>query len=129
MTPIFTAYLVVTVLTAAANLYAAVNDFTRPRWILDTMTRLKVPESKLTMLGILKAAAALGLLAGIAVPPIGAAAAVGLAVFFVGAIVTAFRAQWYAHIPYPAAWLLLAVAALVLELFARGPMVWAFVTG
>lgn len=119
----FTAYIVVTVLTAAANLYAAANDFTRPKWILDTMIRLKVPESKLPMLGILKAAAALGLLAGIAEPLIGFAAAVGLALFFVGAIVTALRAQWYAHIPYPAAWLLLAVAALVLELYARGPMV------
>lgn len=124
----FTTYIVVTVLTAAANFYAAANDFTRPKWILDTMTRLKVPESKLTMLGILKAAAALGLLAGIVVPLIGAAAAVGLTLFFVGAIVTALRAQWYAHIPYPVAWLLLALAALVLELYVRRPMAWAFVT-
>lgn len=124
----FTAYIVVTVLTAAANLYAAASDFTRPKWILDTMTRLKVPESKLTMLGILKAAGGLGLLAGIAAPLIGAAAAVGLTLFFAGAIVTAVRARWHAHIPYPLAWLLLAVAALVLELYARGPMAWAFVT-
>lgn len=121
----FTAYIVVTVLTAAANLYAAASDFTRPKWILDTMTRLKVPDSTLTMLGILKAAGALGLLAGMAAPLIGAVAAVGLALFFAGAVVTAIRAKWYAHIPYPVAWLLLAVAALVLEQYARGPMAWA----
>lgn len=125
MTPMFTAYIVVTVLTAAANLYAAASDFTRPKWILDTMTRLKVPDSTLTMLGILKAAGALGLLAGMAAPLIGAVAAVGLALFFAGAVVTAIRAKWYAHIPYPVAWLLLAVAALVLEQYARGPMAWA----
>jgi hypothetical protein len=37
-------------------------------------------------------------------------------VFFVGAIVTAMRARWYAHISYPAIFLGLAVASLVLRL-------------
>jgi hypothetical protein len=55
---------------------------------------------------------ALGLLGGIAIPLIGVAASVGLVLFFVGAIFSAMRARWYAHIPYPATFLLLAVGSL-----------------
>jgi hypothetical protein len=53
------------------------------------------------------------ILVGIAVPPIGTAAAVGTILFFVDAIITHLRARWYSF-GYPAAYLLLAVAALVL---------------
>lgn len=112
----FVAFVVVTVLTAAANIYAASVDFMRVEWALANMTKLGVPRSWLFSLGALKTAGALGLLVGIGVPVIGVAAAVGLILFFVGAIVTAMRAHWYAHIPYPAAWLLLAVGSLVLRL-------------
>jgi hypothetical protein len=64
----------------------------------------------------LKAAGALGLVAGIAVPSVGIAAATGLVLYFVGAIVTVGRAGWYEHLPYPTAFLLLSVTALVLRL-------------
>jgi hypothetical protein len=68
------------------------------------------------MLGTLKAAGALGLLVGlIGVPLIGTAAAVGLILFFVGAIITHLRVRDYSIGP-AAAFLLLAVAALVLGL-------------
>lgn len=67
-------------------------------------------------LGVAKAAGAVGLLVGIAVPTIGVAAAVGLVLYFVGAIVTVLRARWPAHLPYPTAFLALAVGALVLRL-------------
>jgi hypothetical protein len=112
----FTAYVVVTVLAAGANIYAATNGFTRAEWVLANRTKLRVPHSWLFSLGALKAAGALGLLVGIGIPPIGVAASVGLVLFFVGAIVTAMRARWSSHLPYPAAWLLLAVGALVLRL-------------
>jgi DoxX-like family len=114
----FTAYVIVTVLAAAANAYAATQDFSRSEWIVDNMTRLGVPQSQLFTLGALKVAGALGLLAGIAVPAIGLAAAVGLVLFFVGAIATAIHAHWYAHLSYPAAFLVLASAALVLRIAA-----------
>ncbi len=61
----FAAYIIVTVVAAAANIYAATNDFTRPEWLLANMAKLGVPESSLTTLGVLKAAGALGLLVGI----------------------------------------------------------------
>jgi DoxX-like family len=84
----FAAYVMITVLAAAANTYAATHDFTRPQWLLTNMSKLGVPDSWLTPLGILKAAGALGLLVGIGVPWIGTAAAVGLTLFFVGALFT-----------------------------------------
>jgi hypothetical protein len=112
----FTAYVIVTILAAAANTYAATNDFMRAEMVLASMNRLGVPESQLFLLGALKAAGAAGLLVGIGVPVIGLAAAVGLVLFFVGAIVTAVRAHWYTHIPQPAAFLMLASGSLVLGL-------------
>jgi hypothetical protein len=39
----FAAYIIITVLAAAANLYAATNDFSRPQWLLTNMTKLRVP--------------------------------------------------------------------------------------
>jgi hypothetical protein len=114
-----TAYLAITLLAAAANFYAAARDFTRDEQVAITMARLRVPASWMTPLGILKAVGALGLLIGIVVPPIGLAAAIGLALFFVGAIITHLRGHFYAF-GAPASFLLLAVAALVLRLAASG---------
>jgi hypothetical protein len=81
------------------------------------MAKAGVSESWITSLGILKAAGAIGLLVGIGVPLIGTAAAIGLILFFVGAIITHLRAQDYSFGP-AVAFLLLAVDALVLRLAA-----------
>ena len=112
----FTAYVVVTLMTIAANTLVAIGDFMRYKFVLNNMAKVGVPESWLTMLGILKAAGAGGLLLGlIGVPLIGTAAAIGLILFFVGAIITHLRARYYS-LGFPSAFLLLAVAALVLDL-------------
>ena len=108
-------------LAAAVNTYAAINDVTRPQWVLINMTKLGVRDSWLTPLGILKAAGALGLLVGIGVPWIGTAAAVGLTFFFVGALITHLRARDYS-VGFPLMFLLLAVAALLFGLYARKPL-------
>ncbi|WP_406281751.1 DoxX family protein [Nocardia sp. NBC_00881] len=63
-------------------------------------------------LALVKAVGGAGLLAGRAVPPIGAAAAVGLVAYFVGAGLTVVRARWYSHIGYPLPYLALAAASL-----------------
>lgn len=109
----FTAYLIVIVLTAAANIFSATCDFVRDKKVSIAMAKAGVPESWMTTLGILKAAGALGLLVGIAVPLIGTAAAVGLILFFVGAIITHLRGRDYSLGP-AVVFLLLAVAALAL---------------
>ena len=79
------------------------------------MAKAGVPESWITMLGILKTAGAVGLLIGIGVPLIGMAAAIGLILFFVGAIITHLRAHDYSF-GLAVVFLMLAIAALVLRL-------------
>jgi DoxX-like family len=113
--PVFTAYVVVTVVAAAATTFAATTDFIRPRWLLANMTKAGVPRSWLAPLGSLKAAGALGLLVGLGVPLLGVVAAAGLVLFFVGAILTHIRAHWYSF-TYPAMFLVLAVGSLGLRL-------------
>ena len=110
----FTTYIVVTLMAAAANIFSATLDFIRYKQILINMARVGVSESWINTLGTLKAAGALGLLIGIRVPLIGIAAAVGLVLFFVGAIVTHLRARDYSF-GLAVVFLLLAVAALILR--------------
>lgn len=116
----FVAYVIVTIVTAAANIYAATNDFIRPAWLMSSMSKLGVPESRLPTLGMLKATGALGLLIGLAVPFIGAAAAIGLILFFAAAIITHLRAGDHGF-GIAVVFLLLAVAALVLTIYVRKP--------
>jgi hypothetical protein len=112
----FTLYIIVTILTSAANSYAAMVDFRRPQWVLDNVTQWGGSHSWLFTLGVLKAAGAVGLLIGIGIPPIGLAAGLGLVLFFVGAIAVVMRAGWYSHLPWPATYLLLGISSLALRL-------------
>ena len=112
----FTAYVVVTLMAVAASAFVAVANFMRLGFVLTTAARVKVPESWITVLGTLNAAAALGLLLGLlGVPLVGTAAAVGLVLYFVGAIITHLRVRDYSIGP-ASAFLVLAVATLVLDL-------------
>ena len=110
----FTAYMIVTVIAAAANAFSATLDFIRYKRILVNMAKVGESESWLTTLGILKAAGALGLLVGIRVPLIGIAAAIGLVLFFIAAIITHLRGRDYSF-ALAIVFLLLALAALVLR--------------
>ena len=110
----FVAYIIVTALAAAANIFSATLDFIRFKQVLINMQKAGVSESWITTLGILKAAGAAGLLIGIGVPLIGTAAATGLTLFFVGGIITHLRARDYSF-GLAVVFLLLAVAALVLR--------------
>jgi hypothetical protein len=111
------AYIIVTMLAAAANIFSATLDFIRLKQVLINMQKAGVSESWITTLGILKAAGAAGLLIGIGVPLIGTAAATGLTLFFIGAIITHLRARDYSF-GLAVVFLLLAVAALVLRLLS-----------
>jgi hypothetical protein len=112
----FTAYVVVTLMAIAASTFVAVANFMRLEFVLSTAAKVSVPKSWITMLGTLNAAAAVGLLLGlVGVLLIGEAAATGLILYFVGAIIAHLRARDYSIGP-AAAFLLLAVAALVLGL-------------
>lgn len=108
------AYLIVTVLAAAANIYAAISDFTRPNWLISNMKRLKVEERWLPTLGIVKLLGGVGLLAGIGIPQLGIATAACLVLYFLGAMVTVMRVGWYANLPFPLIFLALAIGSFVL---------------
>jgi len=110
----FIAYLIIILLAAAANIFSATLDFIGFKQILINMKRVGVSESWLTTFGILKAVGVLGLLAGLRVPWIGTAAATGLVIFFIGAIVTHLRARDNSF-GLAVVFLLLAVAALELR--------------
>jgi hypothetical protein len=105
---------VLTVITAIlANVAAAVADFRYAKFALANSIRLGVPRSWLPMLGTLKVAGASGLLLGLlGVPYIDVAAAVGLILFFLGAIGAHLRAREHRHIITTVGYLLLAIAAL-----------------
>lgn len=111
----FIAYLIFTILTIAYNIFSAVCDFIRYKPILIAMDKAKVPHSWLFWLGILKAAGALGLIVGFAIPWIGTAAAIGIMLFYLGAIITHLRVRDYSF-GLAAFFLLLAVATFTFEI-------------
>lgn len=112
-----TGYIVMAVLTAAANLAIVAADLVRAKFVVANATEVHVPLRWLPMLAALKAAGAAGLLVGIAVPVIGILAATGLVLFFIGALVAHIRARVFYNIAFPGAYLGLAVATLVFALF------------
>jgi DoxX-like family len=112
----YIAYFIVSVVTIAANAVAAIADFSRAKRVLANAAELGVSQSWIPMLGALKAAGAAGLLLGLlGVPVVGVAAAIGLVLFFIGAIATHLRARVYYNIAFPASYLVLAIASLILS--------------
>jgi hypothetical protein len=113
----FAAYAVVTILAILANAFSGIAAIAHFRSILPGMVRAGVPESWLTFpIGTLKTAGAAGLLIGlVGVPVIGAAAAIGLILFFVCAVYTHVRASDYSpQFGLANGFLALAVASLAL---------------
>ena len=111
----FAAYVVVSIVLAAALLGSATANFVHYRQVLVTMNRADVPESWISLLGVIKVAGAVGLLAGIAIPLAGLAAALGIILFFLAALAVHIHAHYYAF-AFPATFLALAIVALALGL-------------
>ncbi|MFG2044305.1 DoxX family protein [Dactylosporangium sp. NPDC048998] len=110
-------YVTVALASVLANAGMAVADLAGARFVLANSAEVGVPRSWVPGLGALKAAGAAGLVLGLAwVPLIGLAAAVGLVLFFVGALATHARAWVYHNIAFPGAYLALAAATLALGL-------------
>ncbi|MVO88455.1 DoxX family protein [Streptomyces sp. p1417] len=113
-----TAHLVVTLVAAAMTGFSAVSVFLRAAWVVRPMSDYGIPTTWLPWLGAAKAAGALGLVAGLFVPVVGVAAAIGLVLYFAGAVVAVVRARWYAHVPFPLVYAAPVAGALVLGLAA-----------
>ena len=106
---------VVTVITAVVTAAVAIPDFIPAGFVLANSAKVHVPRSWLPMLGALKLAGAAGLLVGLVGPPaIGIAAAIGLVLFFIGAVIAHLRARVLYNIAFPGAYLGLSAASLVL---------------
>ncbi|MEU6350233.1 DoxX family protein [Streptomyces sp. NPDC047072] len=109
-----TAHTLTTLLAAAMAAYSGTVVLTRADWIVKALTDYAVPRAWWPYLGAAKLTGAAGLLIGLAVPPIGIAAAIGLVLYFTGAALTVVRARWYTHIPFPLLYAAPAIAALTL---------------
>ncbi|GAA2261171.1 MULTISPECIES: DoxX family protein [Kitasatospora] len=109
-----TAHVVVTVLGAVMAGFSAGAVFTRAEFVVKPLADYGVPRSWGPWLGTAKAAGAAGLLIGLAVPVIGNLAALGLILYFLGAVITIIRARSYAHIPFPLIYLAPVAASLLL---------------
>ncbi|MFD4659275.1 DoxX family protein [Kitasatospora sp. NPDC058444] len=112
------AHTVVTVLGALMVGFSAYSVFAGAEYVVKPLADYGVPRGWWTWLGAAKAAGALGLLAGLAVPAVGYAAAVGVILYFLGAVITVLRARAYAHVPFPLVYLAPAAASLALGLAA-----------
>jgi DoxX-like family len=109
------AYVVVTIMVALANGYAAVLNFAGAGSVKVTADRVRVSQKWMIPFGILLACGTVGLLAGFAVPALGTAAAIGLIAYFISALSAHIRV----HDPKVAgavSFLMMAVAALVVGL-------------
>jgi hypothetical protein len=110
-----TAYVVITLFTATITATIAVADLVPAGFVLANSAQVGVPRSWLPALGAVKLAGAGGLIVGLlGLRALGIAAAAGLVLFFVGAVVTHLRARVLYNIAFPGAFLCLSAASLAL---------------
>ncbi|MEV0848916.1 DoxX family protein [Streptomyces sp. NPDC049954] len=107
----FITYAIVAALMSVVLLASAGAKFTRPKRLVDQMSTLGLPYGMLPFLGVAQIAGAGGLIIGLWRSPLGIAAAVGLTLYFTGAVAAHLRAGDYKGAP-PAA--VLTIVALVL---------------
>ena len=108
-------YLVITILAALANGYAASLNFVGAESVKVVADKVQVSRRWMIPFGILLASAALGLLIGFAVPVLGTAAAIGLVLYFTCALGAHLRVR-DPGIGGAVSFLVLAVAALIADL-------------
>lgn len=110
-------YLVVTVLVALMATFSGLGKIRRdPRQVKVIHEVVGVPLKYFPLLAACEFAGALGLVAGIWLPPLGAAGAIGLVLYFVGAVVSHLRVGDIKGLGAPAFMLVLTAGALVVRL-------------
>jgi len=114
----YIAYLAVTSLAALMNGFAAVMNFAGASFVRAVADKVQVSPKWMVPFGVLLAAGAGGLAVGLAVPALGAAAAVGLVIYFICALGAHLRVR-DRNVGGAMAFLLLAVAALVTDVGYR----------
>ena len=110
------ALIVLATLMGLAATGSAVQKLRRDPKVLESMHSVGVRDSQVPILAGLELLGAAGLIVGIWFAPIGLAAAVGLALYFLGAVVAHVRVKASAKESAPAILLMLiAIATAVLE--------------
>ncbi len=109
------AYVVITLLAAVANGYAACLNFVGAESVKAVADRLQVSRRWMIPFGTLLASGAAGLSMGFAVPVLGEVAAIGLILYFVCAVGAHIRAR-DRQVGGAVSFLVLALAALVVNL-------------
>ncbi|HEY1179841.1 MAG TPA: DoxX family protein [Phytomonospora sp.] len=112
------AYNIVTVAAALWVAFSAFSLFRRAPWVVEPLGEYGVPRSWWTPLALAKAAGAVGLIAGLFFWPLGLAAAIGLVLYFSGAVITIARARSWSHIAYPLLYMIPVIVAVGLGLGA-----------
>ncbi|MFD3743827.1 DoxX family protein [Nocardia sp. NPDC058633] len=113
-----TAYVIVTVVAALWVGFSAFSLLRRAPFVVEPLEEYGVPQSWWTPLGIAKALGSVGLLVGLFVWVIGVVAAVGLILYFTGAVVTVLRARSYKTVAFPLLYLAPVAVALGLGIAA-----------
>ncbi|MFD5370406.1 DoxX family protein [Streptomyces sp. NPDC127103] len=113
-TEMSTTAVVVTAVAAFMAAFSGASVFLRAAYVVGPLAEYGVPEAWWNLLGAAKAAGAVGLVVGFFVPVVGTLAAIGLVLYFAGAVVTVLRARAYGHAPFPLVYMAPAVAALAL---------------
>ena len=106
---------IVTSLLAIALIGSARAKLVKDDKVMAAMATVGIPSDKVWALAAAELAGAAGLLAGLSWWPIGVAAAIGVILYFAGAVISHVRVH-DKHIQPAAVLLLIAVAALILRL-------------
>ncbi|MBX9424247.1 DoxX family protein [Streptomyces lateritius] len=109
-----TTAVVVTAVAAFMAGFSGVAVFVRAAFVVEPLAAYGVPRAWWNGLGAAKLAGAVGLLVGFFVPVIGILAALGLILYFAGAVITVLRARAYGHVAFPLFYMAPAVAVLAL---------------
>lgn len=105
--------LALTVACAVANAFIVAADLARARFVLANSAEVGLRPEALPYLAVLKGAGEAGLVVGLAgITPLGIAAAVGLVLFYLGAVGAHVRASVFHNIAFPLLFLALAVSAV-----------------
>lgn len=108
--------IVVCAFLALSLTLSAVGKLTRQAAVVQVMESVHFPVERMWVLGVLELAGAAGLVVGLFWTPIGVAAAIGVVLYFLGAVVSHLRVHDLAGTGPAAGLLVLAIASLVLLL-------------
>ena len=107
------------IVLAALLLFSAAQKIRGSPDVVATYARVGVAETRLKLLAAVLIAGAAGLLIGLAVPPLGVAATIGLSAYFAVAVAAHIRHRELANIATPIALFALSAVTLILHLLTR----------